>query len=98
MCKYVYTLLSLCVVSSATQAAWEEKFYNPQPLENDVILPLPCEGNMVFRVVRTNTQQPLEDTLVTLGGNREQDGLWASDNICIVKRKNLARKNSAQIQ
>ncbi len=74
MCKYVYTLLSLCVVSSATQAAWEEKFYNPQPLENDVILPLPCEGNMVFRVVRTNTQQPLEDTLVTLGGNREQDG------------------------
>ncbi len=24
--------------------------------------------------------------------------LWASDNICIVKRKNLARKNSAQIQ
>ncbi|AKD40231.1 TPA: formylglycine-generating enzyme family protein [Pasteurella multocida] len=74
MCKYVYTLLSLCVVSSATQAAWEEKFYNPQPLENDVILPLPCEGNMVFRVVKTNTQQPLEDTLVTLGGNREQDG------------------------
>nr|WP_249065284.1 hypothetical protein [Pasteurella multocida] len=73
MCKYVYTLLSLCVVSSSTQAAWEEKFYNPQPLGNDVILPLPCEGKMVFRVVKTNTQQPLEDTLVTLGRNREQD-------------------------
>lgn len=71
--RYVFS--SLVLASSAVQAVgWEEKFYNPQPLEKDVILPMPCGGSMVFRVVKTNTKQPLEDTPVILGGNTEQEG------------------------
>ncbi|UAX43273.1 SUMF1/EgtB/PvdO family nonheme iron enzyme [Pasteurella canis] len=74
MFKYASSFFMLTVISATAQGAWEEKFYNPQPLVNDVILPLPCDGSMVFRVVKTNTHKPLEDMPVILGGNSEQDG------------------------
>ena len=34
-------LLTQLVAQSAYAAPWEEKFYNPKPLEGDVILPMP---------------------------------------------------------
>lgn len=74
MFKYSILLFSLFGIATTAQSAWEEKFYNPQPLADDVILPLPCEGNLVFRIIKTNTHKPLEDTTITLGGNKEQDG------------------------
>jgi len=40
------TLLALG--SLPAQAAWEEKYYNPKPLADDVILPMPCEGSLVI--------------------------------------------------
>lgn len=66
------------MVSGFTQASpWEEKFFNPKPLEGDVILPMPCEGNIVFRVVKTNSVKPLEDSKVTLGGNNSDVDSYA---------------------
>ncbi|OBW91065.1 sulfatase [Gallibacterium genomosp. 3] len=74
MFRYTFVFLSLSFFAATAQSAWDEKFYNPQPLADDVILPLPCEGSMAFRIVKTNTHKPLEDTSITLGGNRQQDG------------------------
>lgn len=50
----------LCIsiaFSSAHAAAaqgWFEEDYNPVPMEDDILLPMPCEGTMVFRRVETN--------------------------------------------
>ena len=65
MFKYRFSLLALCVASVAVSAQpWDEKFFNPKKLDGDVVLPMPCEGNMVFRVIKTNTKKPLEDIIV----------------------------------
>ena len=66
-------LLTQLVAPSAYAAPWEEKFYNPKPLEGDVILPMPCEGSMVFRVVKTETHSPLEEKSIILGSDNSAD-------------------------
>ena len=58
MFRYTFVFLSLSFFAATAQSAWDEKFYNPQPLADDVILPLPCEGSMAFRIVKTNTHKP----------------------------------------
>ena len=61
MFKYRFSLLALIVASTAVSAQpWEEKFFNPKKLDGDIVLPMPCEGSMVFRVIKTNTKKPLE--------------------------------------
>jgi hypothetical protein len=48
-------------VSIHAQAGWEEKLFNPKPVADDVILPMPCEGSMAFRKVYIPLAGPLED-------------------------------------
>lgn len=61
--------------SALAQAApWEEKFYNPKPAEGDVILPMPCEGAMVFRRVDVPVAGPLDDMRVVVGQEAEEWG------------------------
>ena len=43
--------LSLGCLLQAHAAGWEEKHYNPMPAADDVVLPMPCDGAMVFRKV-----------------------------------------------
>ena len=76
MFKYRFSLLALIMASTAVSAQpWEEKFFNPKKLDGDIVLPMPCEGSIVFRVIKTNTKKPLEDIKVTLGGNsNDEDG------------------------
>jgi len=62
-------LVALLPAFSA-RAAWDEKHYNPKPLEDDVILPMSCDGRMAFRKVYIPLAGPLDDYAVTLG----QDG------------------------
>ncbi|EJD6399574.1 MULTISPECIES: formylglycine-generating enzyme family protein [Providencia] len=62
------TLSFVLLHSGITYAApWEEKFFNPKALPDDVILPFPCEGSMVFRKVAIPVNQPLQDYNITLG-------------------------------
>ena len=42
----------LTLASLPAQAAWEEKYYNPKPLADDVVLPMPCDGSLVLRKVQ----------------------------------------------
>lgn len=62
-------VVSACVSGMTAQAAaWEEKHYNPMPdKKDDVVLPMPCEGSMVFRRVHVPAPGPLDDHAITVG-------------------------------
>lgn len=63
------TLLStLSLICSFGYAqSWDPKFFNPKPIDDDVTLPLPCDGFMAFRKVLVPVKKPLDDFGVTLG-------------------------------
>jgi hypothetical protein len=47
---------------------WDERLYNPRPLADDLVMPLPCGGAVVFRKVSTpNTDGVIGDVPVLLG-------------------------------
>lgn len=62
--------LALAFGQAAHAAGWEEKYYNPMPDPTDVVLPMPCEGSMVFRKVFIPVAGPLDDYPISIG----QDG------------------------
>lgn len=66
-------LALLVKISPALAEPWAEKTYNPKPDSDDVILPMPCEGSMVFRRVEIPVAGPLDDIPITLG---EDGGEW----------------------
>ena len=51
---------------------WPERFWNPAPLPDDLVLPMPCGGGMAFRPVDVPSSHALDDRRVTLG--------WSDDN------------------
>lgn len=74
--------LPLALVAALPAAAqaeapqpWPESLYNPKPLPDDLILPLPCGGAMAFRPIPTPAPDtPLADRAVRLGGTSEETG------------------------
>ena len=65
----VAAVVSAGVCSMAAQAAaWDEKHFNPMPdKKDDVVLPMPCEGSMVFRRVYVPGAGPLDDHAIKVG-------------------------------
>lgn len=67
----MYKLLGAAVALSLAGLTWAdestEKLDNPKPLPGDVSLPLPCEGQMVFRYVYILAQGTLDDREISLG-------------------------------
>ena len=67
----MYKLLGAALALSLASLAWadeaSDKLDNPKPLPDDVSLPLPCEGNMVFRYVYVLAQGTLDDREISLG-------------------------------
>lgn len=61
-------LVLVFLLFSFAAQAWEEKFYNPKPNEDDVILPMPCDGAMALRKISIPLSGPLDDYRVLLGG------------------------------
>ncbi|MCF7555404.1 formylglycine-generating enzyme family protein [Pseudomonas petrae] len=68
------TLATLCAplgvpswVQAAEVDAPDHSLDNPKPLPDDVVLPLPCDGEMVFRYVYVLAQGTLDDREVSLG-------------------------------
>ena len=68
------SLFCLLTMSLSAQAAWEERFYNPQALKDDVVLPMPCDGSMVFRRIPIAQQSILDDKHITLGQDSKEWG------------------------
>jgi hypothetical protein len=50
---YLLALLMVLLAQSASAQPqeWDAKFYNPKPAADDMALPLPCGGKLVFRPV-----------------------------------------------
>lgn len=67
MSRFFFIFLLFLCSSSATWARWDEKYYNPKPMQDDVIIPLPCDGAMVFRKVAIPVDGPLGDKRLVLG-------------------------------
>lgn len=67
----MYKLLGAAVALSLASLTWADegtdKLDNPKPLPDDVSLPLPCEGQMVFRYVYILAQGSLDDREISLG-------------------------------
>lgn len=63
----------LSLFSLQADAAWEEKYFNPQPAQDDVVLPMPCAGAITFRQIRVPLAKPLEDYAITVG---QEGGEW----------------------
>ena len=66
-------LLILSAFAGAAGAApkWEERYYNPKPAKDDVVLPLPCEGALVFRKIVVPAAGPLDDLPINVGQESE---------------------------
>ena len=61
-------LAALCLsLSSLALAVDGDNLDNPKPLADDVVLPLPCDGQMVFRYVYVLAQGALDDREISLG-------------------------------
>ncbi|WP_420024416.1 formylglycine-generating enzyme family protein (plasmid) [Cereibacter azotoformans] len=57
---------------SAAEITVDEKYWNPQPAEGDLVLPMPCGGAMAFRPVATpNADGAVGDVPVILGREDE---------------------------
>ncbi|RON03980.1 SUMF1/EgtB/PvdO family nonheme iron enzyme [Pseudomonas brassicacearum] len=67
----MYKLLGAAMALSLAGTVWADdgtdKLDNPKPLPDDVSLPLPCEGQMVFRYVYILAQGSLDDREISLG-------------------------------
>lgn len=46
---------------------WDARFYNPRPADGDIVLPLPCDGGIVFRKVIVPVGGPLADLPIQVG-------------------------------
>ncbi|WP_299845566.1 SUMF1/EgtB/PvdO family nonheme iron enzyme [uncultured Roseovarius sp.] len=57
---------------SFAEITWAERYFNPAPLADDLILPMPCGGAMAFRPVETpSTEGTIGDVRVLLGQEGE---------------------------
>ena len=59
MRKLFLTAMILFAPAVNAQERWSAEFWNPKPLSDDLILPMPCGGAMVFRPVPTPLGQGL---------------------------------------
>ncbi|AYF02851.1 hypothetical protein PY32053_03277 [Paracoccus yeei] len=76
-------LLSALATAAGAQppSKWEDFDWNPQPLAEDVILPMPCDGAMAFRRVDTPTAPNwLADTGLQMG-NSDVSGQEHSESL-----------------
>jgi formylglycine-generating enzyme required for sulfatase activity len=61
------TIAALSLGSLGVYAEDDNKLDNPKPLAGDISLPLPCDGEMVFRYVYILAQGSLDDREISLG-------------------------------
>jgi len=64
---FKYWAFAALVAASSLAMADDNTFDNPKPMDDDVSLPLPCGGEMVFRYVYVLANGPLDDREINLG-------------------------------
>ncbi len=70
--------LALAPVGLAQEASapvsWKERDFNPKPAADDLVLPLPCNGSMVFRPIAVASTGLLDDARVRVGRTENRVG------------------------
>jgi hypothetical protein len=65
---YGFGILLSISTPAVSEITWRENYFNPAPLNGDLVLPMPCGGAMTFRRVDTpNFDGAIGDVSVTLG-------------------------------
>ncbi|GFE64092.1 formylglycine-generating enzyme family protein [Litoreibacter roseus] len=65
---FSFLMATLLPSAGLAEITWKDSYYNPQPANGDLVLPMPCGGAMVFRKVATpNSDGAIGDVAVTLG-------------------------------
>jgi hypothetical protein len=64
--------MAVLAAVSARAEGWPERYTNPKPLEDDLILPMPCGAAMAFRPILVPADGLLGDRRLTLGGADER--------------------------
>ncbi len=67
-----FFLFFFVALNSSLLFAWDSKFYNPEPDADDIILPMPCNGAMVFRKIFVPVSKPMADYPINIG-NADDD-------------------------
>lgn len=65
-------LVFVTAQAAAPEISWRERYYNPKPQDDDLVLPMPCGGAMVFRPVAVPAEKLLGDRKLVLGGNDDR--------------------------
>jgi Sulfatase-modifying factor enzyme 1 len=69
-CKFIALALFVLFSQSATaDPDWPEKLFNPAVRKDDIVLPMPCGGSMVFRKIEVPGGGFLDDYQMKLGGS-----------------------------
>jgi len=68
-------VVGLCLLPAVGFAAWPQRSFNPHPDSDDLILPMPCGGSMVFRPIAVPVSGPLDDQRIVIGGTDDRFGL-----------------------
>jgi hypothetical protein len=55
------------VGTAAAQAKWPAELTNPKPMPDDLALPMPCGGEIVFRPIVVPVENPLDDQRISVG-------------------------------
>ena len=70
----ILVLLVYGGMAMAENVAWNVESYNPQPLDGDLSLPMPCGGAMTFRQVNVPSTGVLGDESIPLGSHETEHG------------------------
>ena len=73
MRKLLLATMILFAPAVNAQERWSAEFWNPKPLADDLILPMPCGGAMVFRPVPTPLGQGLLADRPTMLGQADAE-------------------------
>ncbi len=72
------------VMGAAPQIDWKPKLFNPRPLNDDLIVPMPCGGAMAFRPIRTEASGSLGDQRIEIGSDSEAHGYAEHTHVAYV--------------
>ncbi len=70
--RWAAAMALMVTVPVLAQPQWPIERYNPKPLTDDVVLPMPCGGAMAFRRVEIPSASLLDDRRIQLGNSDDR--------------------------
>ncbi|OEU65244.1 MAG: hypothetical protein BBJ57_05365 [Desulfobacterales bacterium PC51MH44] len=69
----LFLIFNLAIKAGANEVSqWPEEFYNPKAVKDDIALPMPCGGSMIFRRIEVPVDGWLGDRKIVIGSGDER--------------------------